>query len=200
MRTSLKQLLQSIDPDIVLTPLERRINDALNGYTHVQSQITDWAAFKIELRRFLNVIESRALRLKVPYKVDAEFGWGRCVRLLMRAWGAAGDKAAFEMARTGNEGGLYEVLKTMARELGKMYAETEIAGKVNVFWSALTAPEKLSVADEYLATFGQLYPSEMTEGSAARLNANMPKVLIDHPQTIEQFRRIGRDSHEQPDG
>ena len=111
---------------------------------------------------------------------------------LVRAYGSNGEKAAFEMARTGNEGGLYAVLKKMAQTMGEHYAENEVSAKVLFYWNGLTVPEKLAAADEYLGKYGHLLPSELTEGSAGRVRANLPKVLEEHPRLLRRLRGIGR--------
>ena len=46
--------------------------------------------------------------------------------------------------------------------------------------------------DEYLKKYGHLLPSELTEGSAARVRANFPKVLAQHPKILQKTRRLGR--------
>ena len=124
--------------------------------------------------------------------MGVDFDWGRCTQILMRAYGSNGEKAAFEMARTGNDGGLYAVLKKMANSMAEQYIENEVSAKVSFYWNGLTVDEMLKAADEYLSKYGHLLPSELTEGSAGRIRANMPKVLQEHPRLLQRLGRIGR--------
>jgi hypothetical protein len=192
MSSRLDRVLESIDPRRTLEEVERRTDDALNGFAPATSQISRWDEFRAYLVRFLHHVEGRVLRLSQPCPMGTDFDWGRCVQFLMRAYGGSGEKTAFELARTGNEGGLYGVLKKMAQIIGEHYAENEVSAKVLFYWNGLSVPEKLAAADEYLGKYGHLLPSELTEGSAARLRANLPKVLEEHPRMLRRLRGVGR--------
>jgi hypothetical protein len=112
--------------------------------------------------------------------------------MLRNIYGPGGEKVAFEKARTGNEGGLYAVLKALALTMGEHYAENEIRARIDQYWNQLTADEKLAAAGEYVGRYGHLLPSEMTEGSAGRILASFPRVLEMHPNLLQKIRRVGR--------
>jgi len=194
MPSDLCRLLDSIDPRQTLEATERRVDDAINSFPERRSQIAKWEEFRGYLIRFLRHVEVHVLRLRGghPCAMDVDFDWGRCSPALLHAFGANGEKAAFEMARTGNGGGLYSVLKRMARELAEQYSEAEIAAKVCHYWDGLSVGERLAASDEYLSQYGHLLPSELTEGSAGRIRANLPAVLREHPRMIARLRRVGR--------
>jgi hypothetical protein len=126
------------------------------------------------------------------YQGDPEFEWAGCLEILNKAHGHSGYKAAFEMARTGNEGGLYQVLKTVARGLADQYARQEIAARVWSHIKCLSPDERIGEAGEYIAKFSHLLPSELTEGSAIRLIDNFPEVLQEHPRLVQKLRKVGR--------
>jgi len=132
------------------------------------------------------------LRLRSDVPDNEGFYRALCSNLLDKAFGPSGSKAAFEMVRTGKEGGLYQVLKTVADLLAEKYAQNEVFARISHYWESLTLDEKLAAPDEYLSKYEHLLPPELTEGSAARLRANFPKVLEEHPKMIRQMRRIGR--------
>lgn len=52
------------------------------------------------------------------------------------------------MARTGNEGGLYAVLKVLAQGIANKYSENEISAKVMNFWENLSTSEFLEASNE----------------------------------------------------
>jgi hypothetical protein len=64
--------------------------------------------------------------------------------------------------------------------------------QVWAFWDSLSIPAKLAATDEYLQLAGQLVPGEIAEGSAVRIRANLPKVLIEHPKLLRQLRQAVR--------
>jgi hypothetical protein len=107
-------------------------------------------------------------------------------------YGENGEKAAFEMVRTRVEGGIYTVLKKLAKQMAKEYARNEIRLKAWHFWDSLSVDDQISATDEYLLKYGHLLPSQLTEGNAARIKANFPKVLGEHPKLIKRMRKIGR--------
>ena len=84
------------------------------------------------------------------------------------------------------------VLDTLAEALALDYARNEIQAPVHDFWGRLSVQERLAATEEYLAKFGHLLPSELTEGSAARLKANFPDLLSEHPFMMRRMQRLGR--------
>jgi hypothetical protein len=191
MSTKLERLLADIDPSKTYDQVFARADDAINSFQGNCAQITDYNEFGRFMGSFTAHVEKKILRL---YKSVAgpDLYWSRCTQILSQIYGPSGEKAAFEMARTGNEGGLSAVLKTLALRMAEDYAENEICARIDNYWKKLTLNEQLSVTDEYIEKYGHLLPSELTEGSAARLRANFPKLLAKHPQILHKIRRIGR--------
>ena len=192
MATKLQKLLESIDPDHVLDETSARADQALNSFSAGTAVITDWHRFRECLAGFCRHVETTVLRLSAPVDVSADFYWGRCVRFLLAAYGMSGDKAAFEMTRTGSEGGLYAVLRAVAWEVIAEYSRNEVAGRVTAYWNGLSNEERWAATDEYLAQYGKLLPKELTEGSAARVRADFVKVLEEHPHVVRELRRASR--------
>jgi len=191
MRTKLDELLELIRPQRVVEETFNRANEAINTFLIRVAQIRDWDQFCLCMVSFLRHVDGRTLRLRGPVGTD-EFLWQRCVRILQRIYGGSGEKTAFEMARTGNEGGLRKVLTAVAMHLAEDYSRSEIAGRVSAYWESLSVAEQMDATSEYLAKYGHLLPSELTEGSAARIRANFPKVLEEHPRMVQRLGRVGR--------
>lgn len=192
MKTELDLLLESTDASLTLDRVSCRVDEALNSFDVESGIIEDWQEFKVVLTRFYCHVEKFVLRILSSRRPDPDIDWGRCCRVLMQEYGANGEKAAFEMVRTGAEGGLYTVLKAVARRMIDEYAGREIAAKTNSFWNGLSTDEKLAASKEYLDKYGHLLPSEITEGSAARVRANFLKVLEEHPHLVKRLRNVGR--------
>jgi len=157
-----------------------------------RAQITDWNEFTACLAKFVVHVESYILHLPQPVRSSFDFEWGRAVRILTKVYGRSGEKAAFEMARTGNEQGLYGVFKAVAMRIADELSKNEITARVDAFWKSHTPDEILEASTEYLDRYGHLLPSEMTEASAARLRGGFFKVLENHPKLVQRLRRVGR--------
>lgn len=110
----------------------------------------------------------------------------------VKEYGPNGERAAFEIARTGAEGGIYTVLRAVAKQMLEEYSGNEITSKIIRFWEELSAGERQTATGEYLKKYGHLLPSELTEGDGVRVRANFLKVLQEHPHLIKRLRDIGR--------
>jgi len=190
--TQLDRLLESIDPDRTLSDVAARTDDAINSFHMNRGSAKKWEEFMGCLIGLFCHVENTVLALDPPRSVNPEIDWGRCSRLLMEEYGKSGEKTAFELARTGVEGGLYGVMKALARRLAAQYVKNEISARISYYWDALTVDEKVAASAEYLEKYGHLLPSEITEGSAARVRANFTKVLEEHPRLIQRTRQVGR--------
>jgi len=189
MSTRLEQILEDIDPSRTYDQIFARADNAINSFSGTCAQITDWGEFSEYMADFTIHLEAKILQLH-SCPTGRDFYWSKCIQMLCHIYGPNGEKAAFDMARTGAEGGLFAVLKAVALRMAEEYAENEIGARVIDYWNKLTLQEQFSAADEYLEKYGHLLPSEMTEGSAARLRANFPKVLEKHPRMLHKFRNL----------
>jgi hypothetical protein len=192
MKTDLDRLLEDLDPERTIEPAFRRADAAINSFPMRCAQITDWNEFTSCILAFIAHVESHILCLRQPVRSTFDFDWGRATRILAHVYDRNGEKAAFEMARTGNEGGLYRVLKAVAMQIAEDLSENEIAARVSAFWQSHSPAEVLEASRQYLNRYGHLLPSEMTEGSAGRIRANFLRVLEKHPKLVQQLRRVGR--------
>lgn len=191
MMTRLDYLLNSLDPRIT-DATNRRVDEAMNTF-RCPVQVTRFPDFVSILTRFFLHLEASILNVAggMP-DMGMDFHWGRCVRMLVKAYGHNGEKAAFEISRTGKEGGLYGVLKKVGQVLADEYIDNEIKARIGSYWSSLSVEGKLAAGQEYLEKFGHLLPEELTEGSAARVRANLPDALQQHARMLRDLRRIGR--------
>jgi len=192
MTTKQDQLLQDINPGRTLDQTARRADEAINSFSVESTRVSDWDEFRAILVRFYDHVEACILQVGTMPQADLDFTWGHCLGILTKAFDRNGHKCAFELARTGNEGGLYAVLKGMARQLAEGHADNEISARICQYWNGLTVEEKMSAPDEYLRKYGHLLPSEFTEGFAGRIRANFQEVLRQHPRLMRRLGRIGR--------
>jgi len=190
MKTKLDELLNSIDPARTLDQVSERVDEAINSFQLKSGTTKSWDVFKTVLTSFFCYTESFILQIHPPRRPHPDIDWGRCCRLLMKEYGSNGEKAAFEMVRTGSEGGLYAVLKAVAKRMMDEYAGKEIPARIAHFWQNLSVDEQIEATEEYLDKYGHLLPSELTEGSAARIRFNFIKVLEEHPNLNKRMRNV----------
>ncbi len=191
MQTKLDRLLAFISPEKTIVKTFNRANEAINTFHVGTAQIQQWHEFRYCLAEFLRHVDACTLRLQCPVNTSWEGYWGDCVSLLHGIYGPNGEKAAFEMARTGNEGGLYGVLKAVAMHRAQQYADNEISAKVITYLNSLSIDQEHQACSEYVAKYGHLLPSEITEGNALRIRANFRKVLEKHPHMLLKFQGVG---------
>jgi len=192
LKTKLDRLLESIDPARTMDHVSVRVDKAINSFSMEYGIIKDWKRFKSVLKEFFRHTENVVLGVPDFRSTDSNADWGRCVRLLIKEYGPNGEKAAFEMVRTGAQGGLYEVFKSVAMQMIEDYAGNEIRAKISRFWHSLSVDEQLAATDEYLAKYEHFLPGELTEGNAARIKADFVKVLEEHPRILRRMRKIYR--------
>jgi hypothetical protein len=192
MRTKLDKLLAQINPERTLEDTFNRANQAINTFRLDRARIEDHEVFEYTLAHFLRHVQAQVLRLSGPLDVPWEFYWSDCIHVLQQTYGPSGVIAAFEMARTGNEGGLSAVLRAVATRMAGQYAQNEIAARVNDYWNSLSRDEQFQAVSEYLEKYGRFLPGELTEHNAPRIRANFTKVLKEHPKLVQKIRRTVR--------
>ncbi len=192
MSSRLEQLLASIDPERTALDIERRVDQAFNTFPKPSGILSSWPAFRDCMGRFVCHLETAVLNLPSFYRGDPDIDFGRACRLLMKEFGPEGDKTAAHMAMYGVEGGLYQILKTVARRLVEEYAENEIKARIASYWDALPVDEKFEATREFLTRFGHLLPADVTAGGAARVRAYFPQFLAKYPDLIRRLRTVGR--------
>jgi len=192
MPTSLDALLHHIRPQRTYDEANRRADEALAGFNPPQVVITNYQQFQECLCRFGLRLDRNILRFDASTPAERYFIWSKCLTLLRRLYKGNGEKAAFEMVRTGHEGALNRVLRELAEAWADDCAENEIRRIVNVYWNGLSPERKCAAGDEYLQKYGRLLPFELIEGGAGRVRADLPKFLIQHVKTLRRLRRAVR--------
>ena len=144
------------------------------------------------MAKFVFHIERGVLNFgsNVPYEKDI---WlSRYSHLVKAGHGPDAWKWNYEKILTGQNGGLYQLLKDVAAMILQDRTGKEISARVWRFWESLTSDEKLETADELLQKCGHMLPSKYTGGSGAYLKMNLPRVLEEYPQLLMELRRSMR--------
>ncbi|MCK4342367.1 MAG: hypothetical protein KAY37_11665 [Phycisphaerae bacterium] len=198
MTSKLEALLARIHPNRTIDAITRDVDAALNSLSACPALITKWPEFVALMGRFHRHIEARILHLPDGVSAgDMEFSWSRCIGILNRAYGSSGPKAAFEMARTGNEGGIYAVLRKVADLTAEEYVSNTIGACVWNYWNSLSTDEKLSANSGrafigyYVMGMGFTFDDTDTSGVANPLSLMNKLVEKDRRNAERIFPYIG---------
>jgi hypothetical protein len=187
----LDRLLKQIDPSENLEKLEKQIDKAMNTFKLNKASTENWEEFETCLANFLWHTDKVILKINPP--VNPKMHYHRCLRFLNEEYGPKGEKIAFEMAKTGLDGGLYAVLKALAKRLARFYAQNKVRYLVDEFWNNLSFDDKAKAAKKYSEKYGRLIPAKLNERGSVLLIGFLPKILEQHPDRIQRMRRrVGR--------
>jgi hypothetical protein len=186
----LDRLLKRIDPETILKQTAKQIDNAIITFKLNRAVTENWNEFETCLAEFYCHLGNASFKKNRQTHQDMDYDRSR--RLLLEEYGPNGEKIAFEMAQTGNDGGLYAVLKTIAARLANYYSRNQVRYLVDEFWNNLSYDERITAAKKYREKYGDLIPPKYTEGSIEYLTSQLPKILEEHPGMIQRLRRVGR--------
>ncbi|MFH1614966.1 MAG: hypothetical protein ABIG61_07770 [Planctomycetota bacterium] len=192
MNSKLDILLESISLERVVEETYNRANEAIGSFNFGRAKIETWEEFKCCMAGFRKHLDEKMLKLKKPLDVQLTEYWKYCIGPLLKVYGNNGDVTAFTIANTGNEGGLYAVLKAFAMYKAEEYTKNEISGRVYSYWQGLSAAEKVEAAGEYLSKYRHIIPSELFESGSPTLIDNFWQVLEKHPFVVQTLHKAGR--------
>lgn len=168
--------------------IEGLADDAINNLPPLPATIEDWRKFEIFLAQIHCHVENHVLGV-AERPPDLRVDLPRARRLLHHVFEGSAPQAAFEIARTGINGGVLYLVRAMAHAFAREYADNLISLAVEAYCTERSVSELLADADEYVASYRHLLPSEIAEGSAARIHANIRNVLKQHPFVERRIRR-----------
>lgn len=191
--SSLESFLATIDPSRTIVETEQRASQAVNSFGYTSAHVSSHGDFVSLIGRFLWHCDSRILGTSHLSNPDPGFTESQALSVIRELYGPSGERVGFEMASTGVEGGLYRVLTEIAAQRARYYNSNEISARVGAYINALSADERIRVANEYVQRYGHLLPSELTEDSGPSVvAARLQQILENHPAAVSRMRGIGR--------
>ena len=191
MPTRLERFLETIDPARILDPVDRDVDHAVTTFPYSRATVTTFDEFEQLLAQFYHHVQHHALHLRAPVPLHVSMYFSQALRMLEKEYGSTARTTAFEIARTGQEGGLYSVLKAVAKGMAQEYVTNGIGSMVSSYLSSLSVAERLADSEEYIEKYAHIIPAEMREGGAPRLRGYFHKVLESHPFLLRGTRRVG---------
>lgn len=173
-----------------LDELDAQVAFALDSMPPLPGVITDWNEYVRLVAAVLALVESAILNIDPPRVPDIDVESRRAWDFLKKAYGNRAPQVGFEIARTGKEGGVYGLIKTLADTVAQRYGSNQMGALVDMFWSKLTNEDRFKAMDHYLAKYGHLLPEELTECSAARIRFNFPQTLREHVHLMRRLRAV----------
>ena len=132
--------------------------------------------------------------LNIPHYTadDIEMNLNRALQYLKKEYPKNTIQAVYDIMSTGAEGGVYQILRTLARLMAIEISQNEITAIVVDYWKGLSSDEKLAAPEEYINKYKNILPREIVNRASARFKGSFLKVLEQHPQMIKRVRDLSR--------
>lgn len=190
--TPLDELLQLIDPSRTIDRVALLAQGALEDFSVKSNVVEDYKEFQSILASLHCHIHNAIFELRPPRRVNYQIDLSDCLRLLKQVYGKNPHRTTFQLARTGNENGLYGIFHQTAKLMAQYYAQQQIAARVRRFLGSQNYDRHHAILDEYLNKFGYLFPGEITESNCANLMQHLERLLCDHPFLVRRMRKSTR--------
>ena len=191
MRTEFSALLdQLVEKD---HQVQLQLHERFNRFPMPSAPcVTNIEEFQELIARFFRQLFCPHLPIGLDWKLQRECLCAQAFSLLQREYGAQAWVRTCDLARSGNEGGLLGVLRTLTGLLQQELYRRRAWALVDPYWRSTPPARIVKDAQDYLKAYGRLLAGEMAEGSGAPLLAEFQKVLLEHPRLIREMRRAVR--------
>jgi hypothetical protein len=133
MQTRLDKLLSDIRPERTIVETFNRANEAINTFRIDTAQIEEWDEFKHCMAEFMRHVDQSILKLRRSVDASSEYYWSHLAQpVLCAVYGSNGQKAAFEMARTGNPLVIGHLRNTEPEELSRRETDNKSGAPTNL--------------------------------------------------------------------
>ncbi len=187
MATKLEVLHDENDPSRTIDKGEKSIRNALSSYHREQDTVGSWEEHKACLAEMMQTGRNAVLNLADDFSNDLEQNYHEAIHYLEREYSTI--QAVYDIMKTGAEGGIYKILRTLARLMAEDYSQNEIKARVAAYWSRLSVDEKLAAPDEYVEKYQDILPQK-TKEETVRLKIAFSKVLEEHPRMLKRLREL----------
>jgi hypothetical protein len=188
--SKIDELLAKIDPSETIGVSRGQMDRALNQFSFKLGMVRDFSDYCKYLAEFYCQVETICISRRIP--VNEKMDYFRCAQILTEEYGSKGEQFAYEMVKTGADGGQYTILNLIARKTVHKYSRNIVRSHVDSFIRSLSFNERLEAAAEYRRRFGSMLPCLYVNGSVAVLAANLEKILEEHPFAIQRLHRVLR--------
>ncbi len=192
MSSKLDRLLDEIHPSRNIDVVEANINRAMAGYYRSSNTVSSWEEYQECLAEFVRQARNAVLHAPSGAGHNNDVNFGEALGHLKNDYPGDTLQAVYDIVRTGAEGGIYQILRTIARHMAEEYSQNEITAKVVSYWNSLSVDEKIAAPYEYIKKFSNVLPRQIVEGDNVRFRGFFWKVLEQHPRMLKQVQELGR--------
>ena len=150
-----------------------------------------WEEHKRCLAEMAQIARNGALNLPNNFGGDIERNYHEAIYYLEHEYGSF--QTVYDIMKTGAEGGIYGICRTLARLMAEELSQDEIKARVSAYWRSLSVAEQLGAADEYIEKYRDILPQKIKD-EPIRLKVAFWRVLDDHPRMLKRIRDLKHSS------
>ena len=192
MPTKLEKLLEKIDPAKIIDPVENRIFKSIPKIYRDKNTVENFEEFKECLAEAAKVARNAAINVPLNAGDNIDINFGQALHYLKEEYPRDTVQTVFEIMQTGAEGGVFQILKIIARTMAEEITQNQIKAIVVEFWNSLSMEEKLSVPYEYIEKYKNILPKRIVEGDNVRMRGLFWETLAQHPKMLKRIRDLGK--------
>lgn len=167
---------------------QRDIDNVINAYHSPLPEVETCEETTMFLSRFVYFIFCQWISPGRSISFHKGVYWRFCDEALREKYGPYWESVAFDMMRTGAEGGTYTLLKTLAENMAQIGARNTIKSRISEYWEGMTAEKLKRDSRKYVERFGHLLPPTY-RNDRSLLASEFARVLEQHPEMVQRMRQ-----------
>lgn len=160
MATKLKQLLEKIDNQNLFDDDARRVERVLSEYESTKNTVENYTEFKKCLIEFVSKIYGAIINTPNVFKnADDSIMYDLALRFLKAKYPGNTEITVYEIMNSGAEGGVYQVLKTLAKIMTDKIYSDGVDHFISRYVDEIGIEGRQAAVKEYLAEYESFLPS-----------------------------------------
>lgn len=189
MNSKLKQLLEKIDYKNSFEEGEKRVERILAEYRSEKNTIDSIDELRELLSSFTSKLFNAMFQFKEPFELDHSLMFSKAIEYLEKDYPNRTELTIFKIVKSGAEGGVYKILKILAKNMNDQIFIDSIKREVSAYINGLDFDERETAAKEYLEEYGDILPANYKDDPFSVV-ISLERVLIEHPFMIKRLREL----------
>jgi hypothetical protein len=190
MRSNLKQLLEKIDYRNLFEEDQRRVDHVLTRYRSVKNTIGNYNEFQDCLINFVSQIYSAIINVPKAFDTaNRSIMYDLALTFLKSKYPRNTERTLYEIMHSGSEGGVYRILKTLAKIMSEKIYQDGIEYHVALYLNEMDFEEKEAAVKEYIKEYGSILPGNYQRDPIS-IMISFDKVLQQHPIMMKRLREL----------
>jgi hypothetical protein len=188
MATKLKQLIDKIDYKNLFDADARRVERVLAQYGSARNTVENYDEFKKCLIEFVGDIYGAIINTPNAFKsANDSIMYDLALRFLNAKYPGNTETTVYEIMRSGAEGGVYQVLKTLAQIMSDKIYRDGVDHYIGRYLDEIGFEGREAAVKEYLAEYGSILPTNYKNDPNMVL-ISFDKVLHEHALMMKRLR------------